>query len=249
VEKSFFRLTRVADPATVRPLKVLRLALQNVKEKWKQGASPQYAWDQLKSIRQDLTVQHIQNAFAVEVYETHARIALEVGDMLSFQQCLACVRNLARAGVCSKLHFHEFLAYEILHFACISDDQRSALSFDADDEPAVATSSTEAKAVVSRLISECDLQHRQHPYVVHAISVAQAIGQKNFYRFFELLSDAPCMSACVMDSYVSSMRKWAAFAFSKAYKDVPLDFVRKMLKFPTDEVCDCFVKFDVFHFG
>ena len=95
LEKSFFRLTSAPDPATVRPAHVLRKALDRAQALWRGGSVTYfYLQDQMKGMRQDLTVQHIMTPLSVEVYETHCRMALEYGDVVDLNQCLAKLKHL-----------------------------------------------------------------------------------------------------------------------------------------------------------
>ncbi len=69
MEKPYLRITGKADPSTVRPEPVLKKVLAFLIEKYRKGKSYDYILGQFKSLRQDLTVQHIRNSFTVKVYE------------------------------------------------------------------------------------------------------------------------------------------------------------------------------------
>jgi SAC3 family protein LENG8/THP3 len=100
LEKAYFRLTSAPDPADVRPEEVLEKSLKLMSKKWKKReADYRYIDEQFRSMRQDLTVQRIQNGLTVRVYETHARIALEQADLDQFNQCQTQLHYLYDNGV------------------------------------------------------------------------------------------------------------------------------------------------------
>jgi hypothetical protein len=56
LERPYLRLTSAPQPSVVRPLNILKLALENVKQKYLENEDYSYACEQLKSIRQGQVV-------------------------------------------------------------------------------------------------------------------------------------------------------------------------------------------------
>ncbi|KAK0620217.1 SAC3/GANP/Nin1/mts3/eIF-3 p25 family-domain-containing protein [Immersiella caudata] len=210
LEKRYLRLTAPPVPSQVRPESVLRQTLELLKQKWRKEQNYSYICDQFKSMRQDLTVQNIRNEFTVEVYEIHARIALEKGDLGEYNQCQTQLKALYQRGIKGKPL--EFKAYRILYF--IHTANRSALN------DALADLTTAEKA--------------ERP-IKHALDVRSALALGNYHRFFRLYNDTPNMGAYLMDMFVGRERLAALCNLCKAYKpDVPLRFITEELYFESD---------------
>ncbi|KAI8632489.1 SAC3/GANP/Nin1/mts3/eIF-3 p25 family-domain-containing protein [Xylariaceae sp. FL1651] len=210
LEKRYLRLTAAPKPEDVRPERVLQQTLDFLKRKWRKENNYSYICDQFKSLRQDLTVQHIRNEFTVSVYEIHARIALEKGDLGEYNQCQTQLRALYRAGI--KGNPIEFKAYRILYF--IHTANRTALN-DA--------------------IADLTTAEKEELPVKHALNVRSALALGNYHKFFQLYLDVPNMGAYLMDMFIKRERLAALANMCKAFKpELKLRYITEELAFESD---------------
>jgi hypothetical protein len=181
LEKSYFRLTAPPKAETVRPLHVLEQTLAMLRHKWKTEKNYNYVCNQFKSLRQDLTVQHIKTAFTVKVYEIHARISLEKGDLGEYNQCQTQLKALYAQGLEGKPA--EFKAYRILYivYTCNKSDMND-------------------------MLAELTLADKSQPWIKHALDVRSALALGNYHKFFKLYLAAENMGSYLMDMFIERER-------------------------------------------
>lgn len=220
LEKQYFRLTAPPKPETVRPQHVLEQTLSMLRKRWKTDKNYGYICNQFKSLRQDLTVQHIKNEFTVKVYESHARIALEQGDMGEYNQCQTQLKALFQQNLGGNPA--EFKAYRILYFVYTCN-----------------------KTDMNDLLAELTPADQTQPWIKHALDVRSALALGNYHKFFRLYLDAPNMGSYLMDMFLERERLHALANISRAYVYLPLPkrplltscrYMNVALRFLTDEL-------------
>ncbi|KAI8931167.1 hypothetical protein NX059_011520 [Plenodomus lindquistii] len=217
LEKSYFRLTAPPKAETVRPLHVLEKTLALLTKKWKAEKNYNYICNQFKSLRQDLTVQHIKNAFTVKVYEIHARISLEKGDLGEYNQCQTQLKALYAQNLGGNPA--EFKAYRILYFVYTCN-----------------------KADMNDMLAELTHADKSHEWIKHALDVRSSLALGNYHKFFRLYLEAQNMGGYLMDMFIERERLNALANISRGYSTVALRFLTDELGFDNDETCRDFLE-------
>jgi len=252
LEKSYLRLTSPPRAELVRPQHVLKQHLANLKKKWlvyrmhicptgnknvSIGEEMSYTWfcSQLKAVRQDLVVQRIFNAFAVEVYEMHAKIALQENDLNEYNQSQTQLRDLynllshqglEKKGIETVLGMenqNEFIAYRIIYFIFLTGNRK----YDGG--------SSDLLKIMCSLSSE----QREDFAIKHALKVRAAVAENNYHAFFQLHDNCPNLGSYLMDTLVPDVRALALKQMMKVYKpSIPTLYLLQELGFNMDGVDD-----------
>ena len=227
LEKPYLRLTTFPRKQDVRPLSVLQKSLQHIKARYKE--TEDFAWsnEQLKSVRQDITVQGIRNRFVLQVYETHSRILLEHGDLNEFNQCQTMIRSLTDGTFLDD----SSLAFAESHEKVMSKRKRKKRCQPLQQTPVVADefgayaclyalvqrSWMSLKMELMR-IQPILLAERNNDACRHALAVVDAVSSHNYRQFFRLYDSAPHMSVYLMDFMLQRVRKTAYESIVAAFR-------------------------------
>lgn len=188
--------------------------------------SYKYACDQLKSIRQDLTVQHVRSALTVAVYETHSRIAIEVGDWAELRQSLAVLKGLyAELTHKAQQPRGEGTAQNELLHAKLGKKKKKKLSHGGGVSPGSMDDATANElefmsyslmlaAATGRDVLAFELQEtagrglldREDEFMSIALTACCALGTGNYVQLLKCYQSAPRMAPYLLDLLVERMR-------------------------------------------
>ncbi|KAJ9074148.1 hypothetical protein DSO57_1009227 [Entomophthora muscae] len=217
-EKSYFRLTSEVDPSTVRPLRILQEWTEILLEKWEKTKDYRYILDQFQAIRQDLTVQRIKNPFAVNLYETVARFALENGDLGEFNKCQTKLIELYSYGI--KGNECEFISYRILYYL-----------------------HTRSQSDINKTLTQLTQQQKSDAAIKHALQLRSAISSLNYVQFFQLYQSAPNLGRFMINHFLERERIRAMCIICTSFRQtITVDYICSRLGFETTEDCLEFLK-------
>jgi SAC3 family protein LENG8/THP3 len=234
LEKSYLRLTTFPKPQDIRPLPILQRALKHVQDRYRE--TEDFAWvnDQLKSIRQDITVQGIRTDFCLAAYETHARILLEHGDLSEFHQCQSMIRNITSGrDICLENSMEEIDDL----FMCVGEDRNSLLQ-QTNEHQDEFNAYQILYALVQKSFSNLtkvlgEAYNIDGTSCQHALEVVRSVIHNDFYAFFSLYDSSPNLSAYLMDFLLYRVRTEAYVRIVVSYRPtIKITRFQQMLQFP-----------------
>lgn len=266
IEKAYLRLTTFPKVEEVRPLSVLKQSLAHIKKRFIDTEDFDWANEQLKSVRQDLTVQGLKNEFVLEVYETHARIVLEYGALNEFNQCQTMIKSLTM-GINGEAGGSDLGMDEIDSLTgsggglptcgekLLQQTEEAADEFgsyrllyalvqkewkDVTKELAYATT---AMSRAEKPATEKSQQKHKLSSCEHSVLVTKAVIQNDYHAFFRLYESAMNLSAYLMDYLVQRVRAGAYDRIISAYRPtISVEFFREALRFSDLEETRQFLK-------
>lgn len=218
LEKKYLRLTSEPEPSCVRPERVLIKSMNLIKQRWNETKDWEWTYDQLKSVRQDLTVQNIRNEFTVLVYEMHARLCLENKDIAEYNQCQSQLMQLYALDINGCVT--EFTAYRILMSLYHSKT-----------------------ATQNKLLTEIKPSVKREPAIKHALETFKSVEERNYVKFFRLCKETPNIGTYIIGFVIDKIRVDALKAITTAFRpSVTVDYVTSILGFENKSVCLTFLK-------
>jgi len=209
--KPFLRLTTAPEPWEVRTRQQLPKSFQAVIAKWREEHNYKWTCEQLKSIRQDLTVQCIRDDFMVEVYETHARIAIEAADHSEFNQCQSQLAQLYKDGRKSR-NRAEFAAYSIIY--CLY---------------------TRNMTDMTKRLSQLTEEMAKDQIISDALKLRSHLSLGNYLGFFKIYKRSSQHVKLLVGKFIERERRKAIYTIVKAFRPTfPVTAVTNQLAFDTE---------------
>lgn len=213
LEKEYFRIIGEPDPKTVRPLPILIKSLDHCLEKYNQSHDYEYICEQLRCIRQDLTMQHIEDKFAVKVYETHIRLAIEQSDWENYNQIQTSLELLYKQNLGDFPNICENAGYRILYLVGVND---------------ISGLYSYIPRIDSNVLKSNEVQF--------AMSVWRTTISGEWIKYFDLMKNATSLCNRVMAISVGTMRENAIVSIVKSIrKGITLKNYQELLCFDTIE--------------
>jgi hypothetical protein len=219
LEKSYLRLTSSPDPSKVRPASILTQAFNMLMNKYKNGAKYTYICDQFKAIRQDLTVQLIENEFTVKVYETHGRIAIENKDLGEFNQCQSVLQKLYELPhITNSTNRLEFMSYGILYYLFTKN-------YDS----------------ITSIKLKFNARDKENTFIAPALEIMKAKISYNYHLLFKLYSQTKGTTKMLLECFINDERVRALSVICTAYKQISLEFLLNEFHFQEENECMEFI--------